>query len=202
MFTVLALTCPRHGSFRCAVEWPAAQRMLMRGAKCPRCEEHRPVRLDGRSATAHDWIADAPPPPPPRPAPVATKKKPGPKRNAAKTCTVEGCGRPHDARGLCTMHVQRLRNHGSTDKPQRRPRAVCACGRLAHAHGKCNACLTREARKGQPKAQRMAPVCTWRSEPCSEPTWCRGLCSRHYWHARNHNLFDQYPAVRPRRKSA
>lgn len=30
----------------------------------------------------------------------------------AKGCSVEGCDRPHDSRGLCAAHVQRLRNTG------------------------------------------------------------------------------------------
>lgn len=36
-----------------------------------------------------------------------------------KVCTVSDCARPLIARGLCTLHYQRMRSHGSTDKPQR-----------------------------------------------------------------------------------
>lgn len=35
-----------------------------------------------------------------------------------RTCDVEGCGRKHYARGLCAMHYQRVKNHGSTDDPR------------------------------------------------------------------------------------
>lgn len=34
-----------------------------------------------------------------------------------KTCTVPGCSRPHKGRGLCDMHIQRLRRTGTTDSP-------------------------------------------------------------------------------------
>jgi hypothetical protein len=30
-------------------------------------------------------------------------------------CTVNGCGRRHDAHGLCSMHSRRLRKHGDVD---------------------------------------------------------------------------------------
>lgn len=35
-------------------------------------------------------------------------------------CTVIGCKRPTIAGGLCAMHYQRVRSHGSTDKPERK----------------------------------------------------------------------------------
>ena len=38
-----------------------------------------------------------------------------------KTCTIPECGREHHGRGYCQMHLRRLRNHGSTDRPTGRP---------------------------------------------------------------------------------
>lgn len=32
-------------------------------------------------------------------------------------CTVDGCDRPHKGRGLCDMHIQRLRRTGTTASP-------------------------------------------------------------------------------------
>jgi hypothetical protein len=32
-------------------------------------------------------------------------------------CSVEGCGKPRYVRGYCVMHYQRVRLHGSTEKP-------------------------------------------------------------------------------------
>lgn len=35
-----------------------------------------------------------------------------------KTCTIEGCGSRHEARGYCVKHYNRLRKHGSTADPR------------------------------------------------------------------------------------
>lgn len=35
-----------------------------------------------------------------------------------KLCTVEGCDKPHQSRGLCAMHLARWKNHGSLDSPR------------------------------------------------------------------------------------
>jgi hypothetical protein len=32
-----------------------------------------------------------------------------------RLCEVEGCGRKHKGRGLCEMHLQRFKNHGSLE---------------------------------------------------------------------------------------
>lgn len=37
----------------------------------------------------------------------------------SKTCTIPSCGRPHKGRGLCNMHLMRLRKTGKTDSPVR-----------------------------------------------------------------------------------
>lgn len=34
---------------------------------------------------------------------------------SVKVCAVEGCGGAHEARGLCAMHYQRVKRHGSTN---------------------------------------------------------------------------------------
>lgn len=45
---------------------------------------------------------------------------------ANRTCTVEQCERDHYGRGLCNMHWQRLRRHGTTADPEPRRRASVA----------------------------------------------------------------------------
>lgn len=35
-------------------------------------------------------------------------------------CTIEGCGRPHNSKGLCAMHEWRFRNHGRTESRRER----------------------------------------------------------------------------------
>jgi hypothetical protein len=43
-------------------------------------------------------------------------------RNPMRGCSVEGCDRPHDAKGLCTIHYQRWLRHGvPTDEPKIAP---------------------------------------------------------------------------------
>lgn len=36
-----------------------------------------------------------------------------------RICSVDGCGEAHYGRGLCSMHWNRLRRHGSVDAPSR-----------------------------------------------------------------------------------
>ena len=38
---------------------------------------------------------------------------------ATRKCTLPDCDRPHKGRGLCDMHIQRLRHTGTTDSPVR-----------------------------------------------------------------------------------
>src|SRR5215471_14554033 len=55
-------------------------------------------------------------------------------------CTVEGCGGPVHARGLCGMHYRRMEVHGDTADPQPRQRSICSvddCGQRVHANGYC-----------------------------------------------------------------
>lgn len=42
----------------------------------------------------------------------------------AKVCTLEPCGNPHYAHGLCNVHYMRLRRTGRTDTPTRAERFV------------------------------------------------------------------------------
>lgn len=38
------------------------------------------------------------------------------------TCTVEGCDKAAARRGMCWMHIARVRRNGSTERPPRTPR--------------------------------------------------------------------------------
>jgi hypothetical protein len=40
------------------------------------------------------------------------------KGEGTQFCTIEGCGKKHDAKGYCRMHYERLRNHGTTADPR------------------------------------------------------------------------------------
>lgn len=59
-----------------------------------------------------------------------------------RTCDVEGCDRPHNARGLCKWHYYRVyREPGFVPLQKREPKnRVCDvpnCGRPHHGHGWC-----------------------------------------------------------------
>lgn len=55
-------------------------------------------------------------------------------------CDVEGCDKPHCAKGLCKMHYYRLRNTGTTDAAPRPERAMCSvdgCPSVVKSRGYC-----------------------------------------------------------------
>lgn len=56
-------------------------------------------------------------------------------------CDVDGCERPHLAKGLCRLHYYRLRNTGTTDAASRPERKVCSvagCLSVVKSVGLCN----------------------------------------------------------------
>lgn len=69
-------------------------------------------------------------------------------------CAVDGCGKPVQAKGLCTKHYQRQRRHGSPTVALR-PRyegvecSVDGCGRQAYSNGLCRLHYDRTARDGE-----------------------------------------------------
>lgn len=65
-------------------------------------------------------------------------------------CTIQGCGRPRVAKGLCTLHYGRVRRTGTTDAPVRKNAnnkghecSVQGCGNEARALGMCEMHYTR-----------------------------------------------------------
>ena len=58
---------------------------------------------------------------------------------AKRTCSIEGCGKEHAARGWCVMHWKRWKTHGTTADPVhiKRPCSVDDCGRYAEKRGWC-----------------------------------------------------------------
>jgi hypothetical protein len=56
-----------------------------------------------------------------------------------KVCSVHGCTNEHGAKGMCPMHYQRMKKHGTTDKHEKQIR-VCSvegCGGKPRMHGMC-----------------------------------------------------------------
>jgi len=108
----------------------------------------------------------------------------------ARTCSVEGCGRPVLARGWCVAHYTRWRRGSDMAAPvDARPVATCSvdgCEVDAVARGMCPRHYER-ARLGAdgaalsapvvPRAER-GPVCML--DGCGRPHRARGWCSLHY----------------------
>lgn len=72
-----------------------------------------------------------------------------------ETCSVEGCGRKHYAKGYCNMHYNRQRNRGIEKAQGRRQPKVCSvdgCGRRHKERGYCSMHYTRQWRKGSVKS--------------------------------------------------
>lgn len=94
-----------------------------------------------------------------------------------RTCSVEGCDKPHEARGWCAAHYRRWRIHGDArvDIPVlRRNEGACrmeGCERSAAKRGMCELHYLRWRR-----SQKTCSV-----ESCGAGAIARELCSKHYW---------------------
>lgn len=113
-----------------------------------------------------------------------------------QTCRVEQCQKPSRAKGLCTMHYQRLRLTGETGLADRE-RAVSSAGTCGHedcergikARGLCSLHYERAFRDRSVPAQerkyrvRTSDVCI--VDGCSKAsTASKGLCPMHYYRLR------------------
>lgn len=111
-----------------------------------------------------------------------------------RTCSVDGCEKPHKAYGWCRTHYARWQRHGDVmqDVPvqRRAPDARCSiasCDRPLSAKGWCKAHHNRWLRHGDVLAH--IPVQgKWEHNPdglcavddCDRPQRARGWCTFHY----------------------
>lgn len=72
------------------------------------------------------------------------------KQPLARSCSVEGCLEPHDARGYCKRHYDRWRYSGSPLKPAKRACLAEGCEQLAYGKGYCPKHYARVRRHGDP----------------------------------------------------
>jgi len=135
---------------------------------------------------------------------------------AAKKCTVDGCDRPINARGLCQLHYDRYRRTGDAQSPATRVFGVapskCAvldCTTLAIAKTFCGKHYQRFARTGDPLGflpryvggktnSDPRKICI--VEGCGKPRSCKGYCRNHYYRAYRHG--DPLKQVRPRERKS
>lgn len=92
------------------------------------------------------------------------------------TCSIEGCGKPHLARGWCVKHYTRWRSHGTTEDPKPRAIVQCVgpeCTNPATTADMCGTHDSQMRRKGElsPIRRRPRPVVDGRRQCRSCDAW-------------------------------
>lgn len=107
----------------------------------------------------------------------------------AFVCSVEGCKKPHEARGYCPSHYRRFKLYGDPlGKAQRVYDLECSaedCGRPRRAGAWCTLHYQRVAKYGDPSAVRYHTTVDRNSncavDGCVRVVCCsQGLCEAHY----------------------
>lgn len=68
-------------------------------------------------------------------------------------CKIDGCGKHVHSNGMCSMHAERTRKHGSPHKGAFRPKGTCTlpdCDRIHYGHGYCLKHYKRWSKYGDP----------------------------------------------------
>lgn len=130
-----------------------------------------------------------------------------------RTCTTDGCNRPHYARGLCARHYDSLRRqHKMAGVPlpspssRKRPGRTCTvedCDKIAIARGWCDAHYRRWKITGDPLTPRKItshpPGSVCLADGCEKRPHSRGYCAAHYarWRAHGDPLNAKHSAPYP-----
>lgn len=109
-------------------------------------------------------------------------------RKEHDACTVEGCGRPHKARGYCQTHYMQFKRGVAPVGPIRTRVAVkpdeCAedgCVEPVKAKGLCKMHYQRLLRHGYVRANRRAKeIGSCSIDVCESREYAKGLCHAHY----------------------
>ena len=103
-------------------------------------------------------------------------------------CSIEGCEKPHQAKGWCTHHYNTNRNHGSPtyfeDLPPKDP--ICkeeSCGDASRIRGYCKRHYLKARWKKTIEVERRSSK---KCEMCSKPYYAKGYCVDHYAQFRYH----------------
>lgn len=126
---------------------------------------------------------------------------------AKRICSVEGCERPHHARGFCQMHVNRVMRHGdpgAVGATRHRQPPTCSidgCPRDTVALGWCFMHYKRARQNGGdpgPAESRRSRGRTCSVVDCDREARGRGLCHTHYSRWRRTGTTDD-PSPQARR---
>lgn len=113
-------------------------------------------------------------------------------RQVHVNCTVDGCGLPHKARGLCNAHYAQLKRGVNPNQPIKRREmspppecTVSGCGHPVKSKGLCHMHYARNLRHGFVKnPDRTKPFQQCWYEGCDSRAICQGLCNLHYTHSK------------------
>ncbi len=100
-------------------------------------------------------------------------------------CTIDGCGRPHMAKGWCGYHYNTARNHGDPLYLDRRAGQTCddpSCQRPAGRNGYCKPHYLKRRRELGTQVRRGA--CS--IDGCGKPHEAKGYCEDHYYRWRRY----------------
>lgn len=107
-----------------------------------------------------------------------------------KSCAVEGCGKPHKAKGLCSTHYVYWKNHGVAQYipvvVMKTPIScsVPGCERPKEARGWCSMHWKRWRAHGDPVQLKFAPGALCSVEGCERSLKALGFCQLHYHRTR------------------
>lgn len=119
-----------------------------------------------------------------------------------RTCSIEGCEKPKQARGWCNAHYQRWLRTGDTGEPlvkahpKRPPEpktcSIDGCDRKHYGKGLCNAHWLRQRRRGTTEPWQPADreVCIVEGCENIEYSLTTHLCGKHYLRNLRHGDID------------
>lgn len=104
-----------------------------------------------------------------------------------KTCSIKECGRPHIAKGLCSMHYDQVRKYGQVRETKHYPETckIEGCDKKHSAKGLCRTHYGRVHKTGHAGGPVPEPkACIVKA--CDDPAIALGLCVKHYSRFKKH----------------
>jgi|GEM_PF-2359114 len=115
----------------------------------------------------------------PKAAPAAPGAKRKGRKAVAVSCSVEGCSRPHYAKGMCSSHytMELRRRKQAAQKALEKP--VKKAGKRGPGRkGKPGRKPKAKVVKTKPASKRASKTCS--AAGCTNPHYAKGLCKKHY----------------------